>query len=180
MSRGRVSRPCASLDGEVSELRGCDLSGSEWPHPWLDATYVPCREAGAARSTALVTAVACDLSATRRVVGAERVDAESYRSWRDFLLPLRRRGLSGVRLVVSDAHEGLVRAVREVLTGASWQRCVAHLERNVMERCRRKGDGAGAVAAPKAAFAESDPALVVFCQHDLSKKGVVPEIRTKR
>ncbi|MDD6565698.1 MAG: IS256 family transposase [Parafannyhessea umbonata] len=160
MSRGRVSRLCASLDEEVSELRGCDLSGSEWPYLWLDATYVPCREAGAARSTALVTAVACDLSATRRVVGVERVDAESYRSWRDFLLSLRRRGLSGVRLVVSDAHEGLVRAVREVLTGASWQRCVAHLERNVMERCRRKGDGAGAVAALRAAFAESDPALV--------------------
>ena len=160
LSRSRVSRLCASLDAEVDEMRGCDLSGSEWPYLWLDATYVPCREAGAARSTALVTAVACDLTATRRVVGVERVDTESHQSWRSFLLSLRSRGLSGVRLVVSDAHEGLARAVREVMCGAAWQRCIAHLERNVMERCSRKGDGAGAVAALKAAFSESEPALV--------------------
>ena len=160
MSRSRVSRLCAPLDAEVSEMRSRDLSGSEWPYLWLDATYCHCREAGAARSTALVIAVACDSSAHRRVVGLERVDTESYLSWRDFLLSLRRRGLSGVRLVVSDAHEGLVRAVREVLTGAAWQRCTAHLMRNVEERCRRRGDGAAAVAALRAAFAERDPALV--------------------
>ena len=160
MSRSRVSRLCASLDAEVSELRSRDLSGSGWPYLWLDATYCHCREAGAARSVALVVAVACDSSARRRVVGLERVDTESYTSWRDFLLSLRRRGLSGVRLVVSDAHEGLVRAVREVLVGAAWQRCVAHLMRNVEERCRRRGDGAAAVAALRKALAESDPALV--------------------
>lgn len=160
MSRSRVSRLCASLDGEVSELRGADLSGVPCRYLWLDATYVPCREAGAPRSVALVTAVACDASARRRVVGIERVDCESYLSWRDFLLSLRARGLEGAGLVVSDSHVGLVRAVREVFPGAAWQRCVAHLERSVMERCRRKGDGAAAVAALKAAFAERDPALV--------------------
>lgn len=93
-------------------------------------------------------------------MGIECIDTESYLSWRGFLLSLRSRGLSGVRLVVSDAHEGLVRAVRESLPGAAWQRCIAHLERNVLERCRRKGDGSAAVAALKAAFAEADPALV--------------------
>lgn len=160
MSRSRVSRLCASLDAEVDEMRGADLSWAEWPYLWLDATYVPCREAGAARSTALVTAVACDSRARRRVVGVEAVDAESYQSWRSFLLSLRARGLSGVRLVVSDAHAGLARAVREVFLGSSWQRCVAHLERGVAERCRRRGDGAAAIAALKAAFSESDPALV--------------------
>ena len=160
MSRSRVSRLCASLDAEVDEMRGCDLSSSEWPYLWLDATYVPCREAGAARSTALVTAVACDLSATRRVVGVERVDTESYQSWRSFLLSLRSRGLSGVRLVVSDAHEGLARAVREVMCGAAWQRCVAHLSRNVMEGCSRKGDGAGAVATLRVALSKNEAALV--------------------
>lgn len=160
MSRSRVSRLCASLDAEVSELRGADLSYDGWPYLWIDATYVPCREAGAPRSVALVTAVACSSSARRRVVGVECVDTESYLSWRGFLLSLRARGLSGVALVTSDAHEGLVRAVRECLPGAAWQRCVAHLERNVLERCRRKGDGSAAVAALKAAFAERDPALV--------------------
>ncbi len=160
MSRSRVSRLCASLDAEVGELRGADLSAEEWPYLWLDATYVPCREAGAPRSVALVTAVACSASARRRVVGVECVDCESYLSWRGFLLSLRARGLSGVRLVVSDAHAGLERAARECLPGSAWQRCIAHLERNAMERCRRKGDGAAAVAALKAAFAERDPALV--------------------
>lgn len=160
MSRSRVSRLCAGLDEEVAELRGCDLSSTSWPYLWLDATYVPCREAGAARSTALVTAVACSLSGRRRVVGLACVDAESYLSWRDFLLGLRRRGLSGVRLVTSDAHEGLARAVREVLVGAAWQRCVAHLERNVRDRCRRRDVGGAAVAALKAALSERDPALV--------------------
>ncbi len=160
MSRSRVSRLCEGLDGEVSEMRGADLSSGEWPYLWLDATYVPCREAGAPRSVALVTAVACSSSARRRVVGVECIATESYLSWRAFLLSLRARGLSGVRLVTSDAHEGLVRAVREALPGAAWQRCIAHLERNVLERCRRKGDGSAAVAALKAAFAEADPALV--------------------
>lgn len=159
MSRSRVSRLCASLDEEVSEMRSADLSSGPWPYLWLDATYVPCREAGAARSCALVTAVACSLSGRRRVVGLGRVDSESYLSWRDFLLSLRRRGLSGVRLVTSDAHEGLARAVREVLAGASWQRCVAHLERNVRDRCRRRDVGDAAVGALKAALSERDPAL---------------------
>ena len=160
MSRSRVSRLCSSLDAEVAELRSADLSAERWPYLWLDATYVPCREAGAPRSVALVTAVACSGSARRRVVGIECVDTESYLSWRDFLLSLRRRGLSGVELVTSDAHEGLARAVREALPGAAWQRCIAHLERNVAERCRRREDGSAAAAALKAAFAERDPALV--------------------
>ena len=160
MSRSRVSRLCAELDGEVSELGSRDLSYSAFPYLWLDATYCPCRDAGAARSTGLAVAVACDGGARRRVVGLGRIDTESYVSWRDFLLSLRRRGLAGVRLVVSDAHEGLARAVREVLPGAAWQRCAAHLMRNVGERCRRKGDGAAAVAALRAAFSERDPALV--------------------
>lgn len=90
----------------------------------------------------------------------ECIDTEPYLSWRGFLLSFRPRGLSGVRPVDSDAHEGLVRAVRESLPGAAWQGCIAHLERNVLERCRRRGDGSAAVAALKAAFAEADPALV--------------------
>ena len=67
MSRSRVSRLCAGLDAEVAEMRSADLSAEPWPYLWLDATYVPCREAGAARSAALVTAVACSLSGRRRV-----------------------------------------------------------------------------------------------------------------
>lgn len=160
MGRSRVSRLCGPLDAEVAALRSAPLGHVEWPYLRLDATYVPCREAGRPRRAALVTAVAASREGARRVVGLECVDAESYLSWRSFLLSLRARGLSGVELVVSDAHEGLARAVSEVMLGATWQRCVAHLERNAREWCRRRGDGEAAAAALKAALGESDPALV--------------------
>ena len=160
MSRSKVSRLCKALDEQISEMHTCSLSDKAWPYLWLDATYVKCREAGAARSTAVVVAVAADERAKRRVVGLRCIDSESYISWRDFLLDLRKRGMSGVQLVISDDHAGLVRAVREVMIGAGWQRCIAHLERNVIDRVKRRGTGAAAVAALKAAFAETKPALV--------------------
>lgn len=160
MSRSRVSRLCRGLDLEIEELRSCDLSWQRWPYLWIDATYVPCREAGAARSTAIVSAVAAGEDGSRRVIALDCVDCESYQSWRDFLLSLRTRGLAGIKLIISDAHAGLVRAVKESFPGAAWQRCIAHLERNVMERCKRKDTGAAAVAALKTAFAEEDPVLV--------------------
>lgn len=164
MSRSRVSRLASALDEQVAQLRGGDLSDGPWPYLWLDATYVPCREAGAARSCAVVVAVAAgvgpDGRSRRRVVGLSCIDTESYVAWRDFLVSLRRRGLSGVLLVTSDAHEGLVRAVREVMLGASWQRCVAHFERNVADRARSRRDGSAAVGALKAALGETEPALV--------------------
>ena len=160
MGRSRVSRLCEGLDAEVGAMRAAPLGSTEWPYLWLDATYVPCREAGRPRRVALVTAVAAGRDGSRRVVGLECVDTESHLSWRSFLLSLRSRGLSGVELVTSDAHEGLVRAISEVMLGATWQRCVAHLERNVSDLCRRRGDGAAAVAALRAALGESDPALV--------------------
>lgn len=107
-----------------------------------------------------MTAVACGRSGARRVVGLGRVDSESYLSCRDFLLELRRRVPSGVWLVTPDARERLARVVRETLPGAAWQRCAAHLERNVRDRCRRRDVGNVAVAALKAALAERDPAPV--------------------
>jgi putative transposase len=164
MSRSRVSRLAAALDEQVAQLREGDLSAHPWPYLWLDATYVPCREAGAARSRAVVVAVAAGCPGAgpseRRVVGLACIDVESYPAWREFLLSLRRRGLSGVRLVTSDAHEGLVRAVREVMLGAAWQRCVAHFLRNVSDAARTRAGGAAAAAALRAALSESDPALV--------------------
>lgn len=110
MSRSRVSRLCKALDEEVAILREGDLSDRAWPYLWLDATYVSCRAAGAARAAAVVIAVAADERARRRVVGIECIDTESYIAWRDFLIRLRSRGLSGVQLVTSDEHAGLVRA----------------------------------------------------------------------
>ena len=114
------------------------MSFDRWPYLWLDATYIPIREAGHTTRRAVVIAVAVTTEAKRQIIGLECIDTESYLSWKDFLISLRERGLSGVRLVISDAHAGLVRAIGEVLTGAAWQNCLCHLERNVFDRCRTK------------------------------------------
>ena len=160
IDKSQVSRLCKSLDEEISALRNGDLSGKMWPYLWLDATYVKCREAGAARSCAIVIAVAASEDAHRQIIGIDCIDTESYIAWRDFLISLRKRGMEGVKLVTSDDHLGLVRAIKEVMIGASWQRCIAHLERNVADRVRRKGVGNAAVKALKTAFAETEPCLV--------------------
>ena len=102
------------------------------PYIWLDATYVKCRRGGRVASTAVVTAIGCDESGWRRVLGVSVVDTESYESWLGFLRKLRDRGATGAELVVSDAHGCLVRAIGEVFQGAAWQRCAVHLMRDCM------------------------------------------------
>ena len=130
LSKDQVSAICACLDADVDELVGRPLSGAAVPYVWLDATYVKCRREGRVASTAVVTAIGCDEGGWRRVLGIAVVDTESYESWLGFLRRLRERGVEGVRLVVSDAHKGLTRAVSEVFQGAAWQRCVVHLVRD--------------------------------------------------
>lgn len=94
------------------------------PYPWPGATYVKCRREGRVASTAVVTAIGCDEHGWRHVLGVSVVDTESYDSWLSFLRSVRARGVRGVRLVTSDAHEGLRRAIQETFQGAAWQRCV--------------------------------------------------------
>lgn len=117
LSKDQVSAIARDLDADVSELVGRDLSGSKVPYVWLDATYVKCRREGRVASTAVVTAIGCDEGGRRRVPGVSAVDTVSYDSWLSFLRAVRARGVEGVRLVVSDAHPGLVRALGEVLPG---------------------------------------------------------------
>lgn len=130
MSKDRVSAIAASLDSEAGELLSRDLSALDTPYLWLDATYVKCRREGRVASTAVVTAIGCDAEGWRRVLGVGVVDTESHDSWLGFLRKVKARGVKGVRLAVSDAHEGLRRAVAEVFQGAAWQRCVVHLMRD--------------------------------------------------
>lgn len=160
LSPSRVSRMTADLDEEVAALQASDLRGSPRPYLWLDAAYIRCRDQGHVQSKGVVTAIACDGGGNRSFVGFGVVDTESAASWKSFLKGLRRRGLSGVRCVVSDAHEGLVSAVAEVLPGAAWQRCIVHLERDVAGWFPRKQDRAEALAALKAVFAEREPQMV--------------------
>lgn len=132
LSKDQVSAMAESLDADAAELLGRGLAGLDTPYLWLDATYVKCRREGRAASTAVVTAIGCDEEDWRRVLGMSVVDTESYDSWLKFLRSVRDRGASGVRLVVSDAHPGLVRAMGEVFQGAARQRCVVHLMRDCM------------------------------------------------
>ena len=132
LSKGQVSAIASSLDADVEELCARPLEGSPVPYVWLDATYVKCRRGGRVASTAVVTAIGCDAGGWRRVLGGGVVDTESYDSWLAFLRKIRDRGVSGVQLVVSDAHGGLVAAASEVFQGAAWQRCAVHLMRDCM------------------------------------------------
>lgn len=160
LSKSRVSRLAESLDFEVDQLRRENLSYTSWPYLWLDGTTVNCRDEGRVRQKVLVTAVALNSDGARRIVGIEGVDVESYISWRSFLLSLRKRGLLGVELVISDDHQGLVQAIKEVFNGCSWQRCIAHFERNVRDTYTRKNNGQAALAAIKQAFKQTNSALV--------------------
>lgn len=132
LSKDQVSAIASNLDADIEELCARPLDGSPVPYVWLDATYVKCRRGGRVASTAVVTAIGCDAGGWRRVLGVGVVDTESYDSWLAFLRKIRDRGVSGVELVVSDAHAGLVAAAAEVFQGAAWQRCAVHLMRDCM------------------------------------------------
>lgn len=158
LSPSAISRMTSTLDDDVASVREAELGPC--PYLWLDATYISCRSGGRVEGRAVVTAIAAGTDGKRRYVGLDFVDTESFDSWREFLRGLRARGLTGVALVVSDAHAGLRRAVREVFPGSSWQRCIVHLERDIAGRMRTKGDRARALRAMSAVFKETDPALV--------------------
>ena len=126
----RNSRVDKAVAAAVAELRSREFS-ILMPYLFLDATYVKCRRDNRVQSTAVVTAIAVGADDVRRVVGLSAIDTETYAGWLGFYCDLRKRGVSGVRCVTSDAHEGLRRALAECFLGAAWQRCIAHLERNV-------------------------------------------------
>ena len=137
LSKDQVSAICEHLDSEVEELLTRPLGGRRMPYLWVDATHVKCRRDRRVASTAVVTAIGCDEDGWRHVLGIGVVDTESYDSWLAFLRGVRSRGVAGVQLVTSDAHEGLRRAIEETFQGAAWQRCVVHLMRD----CARAASG---------------------------------------
>ena len=131
LSSSEVSRLCDGLDADVEETRTRDLSGTPCCHLWLDATYMSCRDGSSVSSRGIVTAIGLGADGRKHLLGADAVDTESEESWCSFLSGLRARGLSGVRLVVSDDHAGLVAAVARQLQGCAWQRCLTHLQRDL-------------------------------------------------
>lgn len=130
ISRSQVSRLCAEIDDRVRDFLARPIEG-DWPYLWLDATYVKVREAGRIVPVAVTIAVGVNADGRREVLGMAVGSSEAEPFWLDFLRSLKRRGLAGVKLVISDAHEGLKAAVTKVLR-ATWQRCRVHFARNAL------------------------------------------------
>jgi putative transposase len=137
ISKSQVSRLCGEIDDKVAAFLNRPLEG-EWPYLWLDATYVKVREQGRIVSVAVIVAVAVNGDGRREVLGISIGVSEAETFWTEFLRSLARRGLRGVKLVISDAHEGLKAAIAKVLH-ASWQRCRVHFMRNVLAYAGKQG-----------------------------------------
>ncbi|MBC7099824.1 IS256 family transposase, partial [Candidatus Bipolaricaulota bacterium] len=131
ISKSEVSRVCQELDKAVERFRSRPLV-SEYPYVWLDAKVVKVREDGRVVSMAAVVAIGVRKTGEREVLGFDVGACESHSFWLRFLRGLVSRGLKGVRLVISDAHEGLKQAIGQVLAGASWQRCRVHFMRDLL------------------------------------------------
>ena len=158
ISKSEVSRICGELDAVVAKFRDRPLGHTSFPYVFLDATYVKAHDGASVVSKAIVIATGVT-RADREVLGLAVGDSEDGAFWTAFLRSLRARGLTGVRLVISDAHEGLKAAIGAVLLGAAWQRCRVHFLRNVLTRIP-KGSAEMVLAAIRTIFAQPDAASV--------------------
>jgi putative transposase len=131
ISKSQVSRLCQALDAEVERFRTRRLEGP-YPYVWLDATFVKVRDGGRVVSMAVVIAIGVRATGEREVLGLDAGPSEDGAFWLQFLRGLVARGLGGVKLVISDAHQGLKGAIAAVLQGAAWQRCRVHFVRNAL------------------------------------------------
>jgi putative transposase len=134
MDKDRVSRLCSELDEHVERFRTRPLEGA-YPYLWLDAKHLKVRDCGRVVSKALVVAYAVHGTGVREVIGLDLGEVESEAFWVEFLRSLRSRGLDGVRLAISDHHEGLKNAIARIL-GCPWQRCAVHFVRAMHQHCR--------------------------------------------
>jgi len=137
ISKSQVSRLCEEIDERVKAFLSRPIEG-EWPYLWIDATYVKVRESGRIVSVAVIVAVGVNSDGRREVLGMDIGPSEAETFWTEFLRKLARRGLRGVKLVISDGHQGIKAAVAKVLHG-SWQRCRVHFMRNVLAHAGRHG-----------------------------------------
>jgi transposase-like protein len=137
ISKSQVSRLCAEIDEKVHAFLDRPLEG-DWPYVWVDATYVKVRQGGRIVSVAVTIAVGVNDDGRREVLGMAIGCSEAETFWTDFLRKLTRRGLRGVKLIISDAHEGLKAAIARVLN-ATWQRCRVHFMRNLLAHAGRSG-----------------------------------------
>ena len=163
MSKSQVSRLAGSLDGIVESFRTRPLDAGRYPYLTLDALVVKCREAGRIVNAHVVHAVAVNADGYRESLGLDVCTSEDGAAWTAFLRGLVARGLSGVVLVTSDAHPGLVDAIAATLPGASWQRCRTHFVRNLQTRVPKTAQSLVATLV-RSIFAQPD-AESVWDQH---------------
>jgi len=154
ISKSQVSRLCADIDERVNAFLTRPLEG-DWPYLWIDATYVKVRQAGRIVSVAVIIAVAVNTDGVREIVGVAVGPSEAEPFWLRFLRDLTRRGLRGVKLVISDAHLGLKAAIAKVFN-ATWQRCRVHFMRNALAYAN-KGQRQMVLALINTAFAQETP-----------------------
>lgn len=159
ISKSEVSRICKELDKDLEAFRSRPLDHVEFPYVFCDATYVKARVNGRVVSLAVVIATGVTANGDREVLGCDVGDSEDGAFWTAFLRGLRSRGLKGVQLVISDAHEGLKAAIEAVFIGASWQRCRVHFMRNVLAKVP-KASSEMVAAAIRTVFAQPDAAHV--------------------
>lgn len=155
ISKSEVSRICAQLDKDLEAFRSRPLDHIEFPYVFADATYVKGRVNGRSVSRAVVVATGVTATGDREVLGVEVGDSEDGAFWTSFLRSLRARGLSGVRLVISDHHLGLKQAIQAVFVGSAWQRCRVHFLRNVLAKVP-KASAEMVAAAVRTIFAQPD------------------------
>jgi putative transposase len=153
IGKSTVSKLCKEIDERVNAFLERPLEG-EWPYLWLDATYLKRREGGRIVSVAAIIAVAVDTEGRREIVGLHIGPSEAETFWATFLRSLHKRGLRGIKLVISDAHEGLKGAIRRVF-GATWQRCRVPWMRSALAHVP-KGQQTMVAAALRQAFLQPD------------------------
>jgi transposase-like protein len=153
ISKSQVSRLCEEIDVRVKAFLDRPIEG-DWPYLWIDATYIKVRQNGRIVSVAVIVAVGANTDGRREVLGMEVGPSEAETFWTDFLRGLARRGLRGVKLVISDAHEGIKAAVSKIMN-ATWQRCRVHFMRNVSAHAGKSARRV-VTAFMSAAFAQDD------------------------
>jgi putative transposase len=141
ISKSQVSELAKSLDEDVAAFRSRPLDAGPYTFVWLDALSLKCREGGRIANVVAVIATAVNADGHREILGLDVLTSEDGAGWTAFLRDLVARGLSGVRLVISDDHRGLVEAIAAVLPGASWQRCRTHFMRNLLTRVPKNAQG---------------------------------------
>jgi len=159
MSKSQVSELAKSLDAKVAEFRNRPLDAGPYTYMWLDAMFHKVREGGRVVSVATVIATGVNVEGHREVLGVDCFTTEDGAGWTAFLRGLVARGLSGVALVVSDAHEGLKNAIAAVVSGATWQRCRTHFMRNLLTRVPKSAQAMVATLV-RTIFAQSDAVQV--------------------